>query len=153
MELHQSATLELPIGKVWSTLNDPNVLKLIVPGCQDIRPLDESTFTAKAIIKVGFISSKFENITVKRLKAVENQLLVYEMTGEDTNKIGSFKQTLEVKMAETADSPPKTSLEISAVVDLKGKFATLGKRIVEWKAKGITQEFVENLRKLKVPTA
>jgi uncharacterized protein len=149
MELHETATLEMPVSRVWATLNDPNILKLIVPGCQDIKPVDESTFTAKAVIRVGFISSKFENILVKRVQAVENQLLVYEMTGEDSNKIGAFKQTLEVKMSEVPGGTPKTALEIGAVIDLKGKFATLGKRIVEWKAKGMTQEFMENLRKLK----
>lgn len=148
MDLHESATLDVPIAKVWSSLNDPNILKLCVPGCQEISVLDENTYSAKAVVKVGFISSKFNNVVVKKLQAVENQLLKFEMSGEDANKIGSFKQSLAIKMSEAFEGTPKTKIEIDATVDLKGKFATLGKRIVEWKAKNVMEEFVENLRKL-----
>ena len=149
MEMHETATLDLPITKVWSSLNDPSVLKMCVPGCEDIQVVDANTYTAKATIKVGFISSKFNNIQVKKLKAVENQVLAFEMTGEDQNKIGSFKQNLEITMKEVSGSTPQTEIAINASVDLKGKFATLGKRIVEWKAKKVTEEFVENLRKIR----
>lgn len=148
MEIHESATLDMPVSRLWTALNDPNVLKLCVPGCEDIQVVDNDTYVAKAVIKVGFISSKFDRIIVKKLKAQENELLTFEMTGEDNNRVGSFKQTLQVKMASLQESPPKTSVVIDATVDLRGKFATLGKRIVEWKAKGITAEFVENIRKL-----
>jgi carbon monoxide dehydrogenase subunit G len=147
MEIHETAILDLPIARVWSSLNDPSVLKLCVPGCEDIRVVDSNTYMARATIKVGFISSRFNNILVKKTQTLENQLLKFEMTGEDQNKIGSFKQNLEIKMSE-ANSNSQTSIEINASVDLKGKFATLGKRIVEWKAKKVTEEFVENLRKL-----
>jgi uncharacterized protein len=149
MEMHESATLDIPVSKVWSALNNPNVLKLSVPGAEDIQVIDQDNYVAKATMKVGFISSRFNNIQVKKLKAIENELLVFELVGEDQNKIGSFKQNLEVRMkqAGTTDEP-KTIIEINATVDLKGKFATLGKRIVEWKAKKVIEEFVENLRKL-----
>ncbi|MDG6924301.1 MAG: hypothetical protein JRN67_13545 [Nitrososphaerota archaeon] len=148
MDIHETATLDVPISKVWSSLNDPNVLKLCVPGCQEISVIDENTYSAKAVVKVGFISSKFNNVVVKKVQAVENQLLTFEMSGEDANKIGSFKQNLGIKMSEVLEGTPKTKIEIDATVDLKGKFATLGKRIVEWKAKNVMEEFVENLRKL-----
>lgn len=146
MEIHESAVLDLSLDRVWEALNDPGVLKLCVPGCQEIKVIDENNYVAKAVIKVGFISSKFDSIQVKKTRSVERQLLSYEMTGEDTNKIGSVKQTLNISMSPEG---PRTKIEINAVIDLKGKFATLGKRIVEWKAKGMTQEFVENLRKIK----
>lgn len=141
--------MDLPIAKVWSALNDPSVLKMCVPGCQEITVQDPTTYSAKAVIKVGFITSKFDNILVKKTKAVENELLGFEMTGEDSNKIGSFRQDLTIKMMN-AGTPqlPKTTIQLDAEVDLKGKFATLGKRIVEWKAKGVMEEFVKNLRQL-----
>jgi len=147
MEISLSADLGVPLQKVWDALNDPNMLKLCVPGCQDIKVIDDNTYAAKAVIKVGFISSKFDNIQVKKTKSVEKGLLAFEMTGEDANRIGSVKQNLEIKMSEGAGAGmPNTHLEINATVDLKGKFATLGKRIIEWKAKEIMEDFVRNLR-------
>ncbi|MGI0079627.1 MAG: CoxG family protein [Nitrososphaerales archaeon] len=149
MEMRETAVLDLPVSRVWRALNDPDILKLCVPGCEEIKVIDTTNYTAKATIKVGFISSKFDNILVKKIKSVENELLAFEMTGEDRNKIGSFKQNLEIKMSPAGSSENhQTSIEIKANVDLKGKFATLGKRIVEWKAKKVTEEFVENLRKI-----
>lgn len=147
MEIHQSAELDAPLSEVWKALNDPNILKLCVPGCQEIKVIDENTYSAKAVIKVGFITSKFDNIHVKKVNSVENELLVFEMVGEDTNRIGSVRQVLEIKMSgDGSTNPPKSHLEINATIDLKGKFATLGKRIVEWKAKEMTADFAKNLR-------
>jgi carbon monoxide dehydrogenase subunit G len=151
MEIHETATIDVPISRVWSALNDPSVLKLCVPGCQEIKVIDANTYSAKATIKVGFISSKFNDIRVKKLGTRENEFLSFEMVGEDSNKIGSFKQTLQIKMSEpktTTTENHSTTIDINAAIELKGKFATLGKRVVEWKAKKVTEEFIENLRKL-----
>lgn len=148
MEMHETAVLDMPVSTLWKALNDPAVLKLCVPGCEEIKVVDDVTYSAKATIKVGFISSKFSDIKVRKTKAVENEFLSFEMSGEDQNRIGSFKQLLEVKMHEIEESGSRTTIEITASVDLKGKFATLGKRIVEWKAKKVTEEFIENLKKI-----
>jgi len=129
-------------------VNDPGVLKLCVPGCQEITVVDPTTYKAKAVIKVGFISAKFDNIQVRKVEATENQKLVFEIVGEDANRIGGFKLNMEVKLGEVAGGTPKTSLEINATVDMKGKFASLGRRLVEWKSKGMMEEFVNNLRGL-----
>ncbi len=148
MEIHEKAVLDLPVSRVWGAVNDPGVLKLCVPGCQEINVVDANKYTARAVMKVGFISAKFDNIQVKKVQAVENQQLVFEILGEDTNKIGGFKLSMEVKHADVPGATPKTEIEIDAEVNMKGKFATLGNRIVGWKAKGMLREFVENLRRL-----
>ncbi len=148
MEIHENAVLELPVSKVWAAVNDPGVLKLCVPGCQEISVVDPNTYKAKAVIKVGFIAAKFDNIQVKKVEATENQRLLFEIVGEDANRIGGFKLSMEVKLGAVPEATSKTSLEINATVDMKGKFATLGRRLVEWKSKGMMEEFVENLRRL-----
>lgn len=146
MEIHQAADLDVPLSKVWEALNDPNMLKLCVPGCEEVKVIDDSTYAARAVVKVGFISAKFDNIRVKKTKSVEGELLAFELSGEDANRVGSFKQNLEIRISEGSGGAQSTHLEVIAAVDLKGKFATLGKRIVEWKAKGIIEDFVKNLR-------
>ncbi len=148
MEIHEDTVLELPLSRVWAAINDPGVLKLCVPGCQEIAVVDAATFSAKAVIKVGFISAKFDKIIVKKLQVVENQQLVLQMEGEDANRIGGFKLNMEVKLGDLPDGGHKTSLAINASVDMKGKFASLGRRLVEWKAKGMMDEFVKNLKGL-----
>lgn len=145
MEIHEKAVLELPVSRVWVALNDPNVLKLCVPGCQEISVVDETTLRAKAVTKMGFITAKFDDILMKKLQAVENEHLVLEMAGEDANRIGSFKMKMELKLGEVSGDASKTSMQIDATVDMKGKFATLGRKLVEWKAKGMVEEFVKNL--------
>jgi uncharacterized protein len=148
MEIHEKAILNLPVAKVWAAVNDPGVLKLCVPGCQEITVVDSYNYKAKAVIKVGFISAKFDDIQVKKIDASENQRLVLEILGEDANKIGAFKVNMEVKLGDLQEGTPKTSIEIDATFDMKGKFATLGRRLVEWKSKGMVEEFMNNLRGL-----
>ncbi len=148
MEIHENAVLELPVSKVWAAVNDPGVLKLCVPGCQEISVVDSNNYKAKAVIKVGFIAAKFDNIQVRKVESTENQRLLFEIVGEDANKIGGFKLNMEVKLGPVAEAAAKTALEINATVDMKGKFASLGRRLVEWKSKGMMEEFVENLRRL-----
>lgn len=148
MEIHEKAILELPVPRVWAAVNDPEMLRLCVPGCQEISVVDSNTYRARAVIKVGFISAKFDNIQVKKVQTVENKQLVFEILGEDANRIGGFKLNMEVKLGEILEGTPKTSIEINATVDMKGKFASLGRRIVEWKARGMMEEFVKNLRGL-----
>lgn len=145
MEIHENAILELPVQRVWAAVNDPGVLRLCVPGCQEITVVDSSTYNAKAVIKVGFISAKFDNIQVKKLRAIENQQLNFEISGEDANRIGGFKLNMEIRLASLPEATAKTSLELNATVDMKGKFASLGRRLVEWKSKGMMEEFVKNL--------
>jgi uncharacterized protein len=149
LEIHERAVLELPVSKVWEALNDPNVLKLCVPGCQEISVVDATTLKAKAVTKMGFITAKFEDIQMKKLQAVENEHLVLEMAGEDTNRIGSFRMKMELKLGAVPGDAPKTSMQIDAIVDMKGKFATLGRKLVEWKARGMMEEFVKNLGSLR----
>lgn len=148
MEIHEKAILELPVSRVWTALNDPGVLKLCVPGCQEISVIDESTYSAKAVMKVGFISAKFDDIHVKKAQVTENQHLSFEILGEDANRIGGFKLNMEVGLVDLQEDTPRTSIEINATVEMKGKFASLGRRLVEWKAKGMMEEFVRNLREL-----
>ncbi len=145
MEIHESAVLDLPVERVWAAVNDPGVLKLCVPGCQEITVVDPNTYSAKAVIKVGFISARFDNIQVKKLQAIENRQLNFEIFGEDNNRIGGFKLKMEVKLAPFPEVTPKTSLELNAAVDMKGKFASLGRRVVEWRSKEVMKEFVKNL--------
>lgn len=148
IEIHEDAVLDLPVTRVWAVVNDPGVLKLCVPGCQEITVVDPTTYRAKAVMKVGFISARFESIQAKKVEATENQNVAYEMAGEDANRIGGFKLGVRVKLGEMAGETSKTRLEIDAAIELKGKFASLGRRLVEWKSKSMMEEFVNNLRRL-----
>ena len=148
MEIHENAVLELPISRVWAAVNDPGILKLAVPGIQELNAVDPNSYTAKAVIKVGFISARFNDVKVKRVQAIENQQLNFEISGEDANRLGGFKLNMEVKLGDIPGNPPKTSLEVRMTVDMRGKFASLGRKLVEWKSKSMMDEFVKNLRGL-----
>ena len=59
MRMSAECRIEAPREIVWSALNDPDVLKQAIPGCQEIEKLSDTEFTVKVKVKVGPVSAKF----------------------------------------------------------------------------------------------
>jgi carbon monoxide dehydrogenase subunit G len=147
MKMEGKFSLKAPIQKVWDFLLKPETLASCVPGAEKMEAIDDKTYESVVKQKVGPISVKLKFTTTlaevnppTHLKAVGR--------GADVTKAGNFTQETVVDLKEIAQG----EVEISYMSDVQitGRLATFGERIMRAKAKKVGDEFVENLQnKLK----
>jgi len=135
-----------PREKVWAALNDPEILKASIPGCQSLERVSEREFTARVVAKVGPVKSTFNgNVVLGNINAPES----YTISGEGKGGAAGFaKGGADVRLAEDGDA---TLLRYTAKADVGGKLAQLGSRLIDGTAKKMADEFFHNFRQQVAP--
>lgn len=136
--------LKGPIQKLWETLLEPETLRDCMPGAEKIERIDEKTYDCVVKQKVGPISVRFKFKNV--LKKVEPPThLEMEGDGEDIGKAGRFVQRTSIDLKESEEGEVEVSYRCN--VNIVGKLAMFGDRILRAKAKKVEREFKEALQK------
>ena len=130
-------TITAPIQKVWEALNDPEILKACIPGCQSLEKKSPTELEATIVLKVGPIKATFAGeVTLKNLNPPNS----YTIAGEGKGGIAGFaKGGADVTL--TATSPTETVLKYAAQADVGGKIAQLGSRLIASTSKKLAGEF------------
>jgi carbon monoxide dehydrogenase subunit G len=136
-------TLKAPIQKVWDTLLQPETLLSCIPGAEKIERLDEKTYDCVVKQKVGPISVKFKfkSIITKMESPTHIEI---EGEGEDIAKAGHFVQKSAVDLREI--SPSEVEVSYKSDVNIVGKLAMFGDRILRAKARKVEEEFTTALQ-------
>ena len=126
-----------PIDRVWAALNDPEVLKQSIPGCQSLEKTSDTELAATVVLKIGPIKATFNGeVTLKNLKPPHS----YTIQGEGKGGIAGFaKGGADVTLSE--DGPEATVLRYEAKADVGGKIAQLGSRLITSTSKKLAGEF------------
>jgi carbon monoxide dehydrogenase subunit G len=132
-----SERIEAPIGKVWQGLNDPEILRACIPGCQSLEKKSDSEMAATVVLKIGPIKATFGGeVTLSNLKPPHS----YTISGEGKGGIAGFaKGGADVTLAE--DGPDATVLTYAAKADVGGKIAQLGSRLITSTSKKLAGQF------------
>ncbi|MGB8622818.1 MAG: carbon monoxide dehydrogenase subunit G [Paracoccaceae bacterium] len=122
--------------KVWEGLNDPEVLRRSIPGCTAMERTGESEFTATVTAKVGPVSATFKG---KVEIADMNPPVSYTLRGRGQGGPAGFaKGEARISLAEEADG---TRLSYTADVDVGGKLASVGGRLIQGVARKNADDF------------
>ena len=143
MTMTGEVQLAAPREAVWAKLNDPEVLKTCIPGCEELeRTEDNSGFRATAKMKVGPVSARFKGkVTLSDLDPPNG----YKITGEGEGGVAGFaKGGAAVRLAEK-DGGTLLSYDVEAQIG--GKLAQLGQRLINGSAKKLADEFFANFAK------
>jgi carbon monoxide dehydrogenase subunit G len=137
-------TIKAPIQKVWDHILEPETLGSCMPGAEKVAKIDDKTYDAVVKQRVGIIkvTLKFRNVLTK-VEAPNH--LELEGEGEDITKLGHFKQKTVVDLKENANGEVEVSYQSN--VNIVGKLAMFGDRIMKSKAKDVEKEFTQNLQK------
>ncbi|TWG94867.1 hypothetical protein L598_003200000020 [Mesorhizobium sp. J18] len=129
--------IEAPVEKVWLALNDPDVLKTCIPGCESLEKKSDTEFEATVSLKIGPIKAKFNGaVELKNLNPPHS----YTIAGEGKGGVAGFaKGSAEVTLAE--DGPDTTILIYKASADVGGKMAQLGSRLIQSSSKKLAGQF------------
>ena len=133
---------------VWRGLNDAEILRQSIPGCESIEMQSDTEMTAKVTAKVGPVKAKFTGaVTLSDLNPPES----YRISGEGKGGAAGFaKGGADVKL-EAVEGGTLLSYEVHANVG--GKLAQLGGRLIEGTAKRMAGEFFDNFAKAVAPEA
>ena len=142
MEIKGEYSIAAPREVVWQALNDPDVLKACIPGCEELEKTDDGGFRATAKMKVGPVSARFKGkVTLSDLDPPNG----YRISGEGEGGVAGFaKGGAVVKLAEK-DGGTLLSYEVEAQIG--GKLAQLGQRLINGAAKKLADEFFANFAK------
>ena len=134
--------------RVWAALNDPEVLKACIPGCQDLEKVTDTEFRATAKVAVGPVKATFKGaVTLSDINAPHS----YTISGEGQGGVAGFaKGGAKVKLEDVGSG---TRLVYDVEAQVGGKIAQLGGRLINGVAKKMADEFFANFSRSVNPHA
>jgi uncharacterized protein len=133
---------------VWAALNDVEVLKQCIPGCESLEKQSDTEMTARAKLQIGPVSARFSGkVTLSEIDAPNG----YRIAGEGSGgAAGHAKGSALVRLVGDGDG---TVLRYEARADVGGKLAQLGGRLIDATAKKLAGEFFSKFKDVVGPMA
>jgi carbon monoxide dehydrogenase subunit G len=139
--LEMNGEYDLPQDRatVWKALNDPEILKACIPGCEQLEKISDTEFQAVVKLSIGPVSARFKG----KVKLEDlNPPVSYKIVGEGEGGVAGFaKGNAAVSLADAAEG---TKLSYKAEAATGGKIAQLGQRLVAGSAKKTADKFFAN---------
>jgi carbon monoxide dehydrogenase subunit G len=136
MELQDEIIIPAPRDVVYAALNDPEVLKDCIPGCEELIKHSDTELEAKVVLKIGPVKARFGG---KVTLNPENPPERFSLSGEGSGGAAGFaKGGAEVVLEEQG---AETLLKYTAKAEIGGKLAQLGSRLVQSTAKKLAAKF------------
>ena len=145
MKLSGSYRLSVKKEVVWKALNDSNILKQCIPGCEAFDKEGDTVFNVTATNQIGPMNATFSGIvTLSNIE--ENQS--YTLSGEGQSSVGFANGSADVKLVEENGI---TTLNYEIEVNVGGKIAQLGSRLINGVAKKMSDYFFGRFADLVSP--
>jgi carbon monoxide dehydrogenase subunit G len=137
MQITDSQRIPASREAVWAALNDPAVLKQCIPGCEDLQMTSPTEMTATVVLRIGPVKATFGGkVTLSDLDPPNG----YRITGEGSGGVAGFAKGGAVVRLE-AEGPDATLLHYDVDVQIGGKLAQLGGRLIESTTKKLSGDF------------
>jgi carbon monoxide dehydrogenase subunit G len=143
MEMSGEERIAASREQVWAALNDADILRRCIPGCETLEASSPTEFTATVKIKIGPVSASFKgNVSLSNLNPPES----YTISGEGSGGIAGFaKGGADVVLTEEGE---ETVLTYKTTAKIGGKLAMLGSRLIDSSSKKLAGQFFEKLTKV-----
>ena len=135
MKLAGSYKLNIKKEIVWQALNDTNILKRCIPGCESFEKESDTIFNVTATNQIGPMNATFSG-KINLTNIQKNQS--YTLSGEAQSSVGFANGSADVILSEENKS---TTLNYEVNVNVGGKIAQLGSRLIDGVAKKMTDYF------------
>ena len=144
MKLTDEVIIPVPRIKVWEALNDAELLRQCIPGCEEIVKKSDTEMEAKVTVKLGPVKASFKGaVTLSDLDPPNG----YRIQGTGTSMMGGATGGANVRLE---DVPEGTKLIYDVDAQVTGKIASLAQRFIEPTAKQLSAQFFESFAKLAV---
>jgi carbon monoxide dehydrogenase subunit G len=149
MDMTGEFRIPAPRQRVWEGLNDPDVLKQCIPGCETIEKVSDTEFTAKVVARVGPVRAAFNGkVNLSDLDPPR----AYTIAGEGSGGVAGFaKGAAKVRLDD--DGGEATLLKYEVEAHVGGKLAQIGSRLVDATSRKMAGDFFERFAGLMAPAA
>ncbi|HLT78078.1 MAG TPA: carbon monoxide dehydrogenase subunit G [Ferrovibrio sp.] len=138
MDLNGEQLIPAPRAKVWAALNDPEILRQCIAGCESVTKLSDTDFEALVQVKVGPVKAKFKGkVTLTDLDPPNSCTIVGEAQGGVAAGFGKGNARVELTDADQG----ATRLTYAAKAQIGGKLAQIGARLVDGVAAKMAEDF------------
>lgn len=139
MKLESAILLKSTRERTWLALNDINVLKACIPGCESLERGADGTMSAQVVAKVGPVSARFKgNVQLADMIAPESYRIMF--TGQG-GAAGFAKGEAQVRLVEASGGG--TQLQYVTEASVGGKLAQIGSRLIEASARKLADDFFQ----------
>lgn len=143
MDLTGETIIAAPRVRVWQALNDPDILKQAIPGCESVDKQSDTEFAAKVTAKIGPVKASFTGqVTLLDLDPPNG----YRIQGEGKGGPAGFAKGGATVRLE--DAPGGTKLLYTVDAQIGGKLAQIGSRLIDGAAKSLAGEFFQKFNEL-----
>ncbi len=145
MKLSGSYQINLSKEKVWEALNNPEILKKAIPGCEEFKKNSDTEFTATATNKIGPFNASFTgDIELTNLNPPNS----YKISGSGNSPVGFASGEATVRLE---DNEGGTNLIYEVEANVGGKIAQVGSRLIDMTAKKMADIFFGKFSELISP--
>jgi len=142
MQLSDEVIIPVPRMKVWEALNDPEVLRQCIPGCEEITKLSDTEMEATVTVKMGPVKASFKGaVTLSDIDPPNG----YRISGHGKSMMGGAAGGADVRLQ---DVPEGTKLVYHVDAHVTGKIASLAQRFIEPTARQLSSQFFETFATL-----
>lgn len=141
MDMTGEHRISAPRDRVWEALNDAEILRVCIPGCEELERKSDTELSALVIQKIGPVKAKFRgDVELTNINAPAS----YTIRGEGSGGVAGFaKGGADVTLLEDGAETVLT-YEVQATVG--GKLARLGSRLIDSTAKKLAAQFFDNFQ-------
>ncbi len=143
MDMSGEYRIEASRDRVWAALNDPEILRQCIPGCEEIQKTSETELAAKVVAKVGPVKAKFAGkVTFSDVDPPNG----YRISGEGSGGAAGFaKGGATVKLVEDGSG---TLLSYKVDAHIGGKLAQIGSRLIDATSRKMADDFFVKFKTL-----
>lgn len=148
MNLQEEVIIPLDRVSVYAALNDPEILQASIPGCETLTRISDTEMEATVVVKFGPVKASFNSeVTLN----TDGQPERFSLTGKGDAGIAGFaKGGADVVLREEGNN---TVLNYEVQIDISGKLAQVGSRLVEGTCKRLAKKFFQNFEQAILPPA
>lgn len=148
MELTQSQIIPLPRRQVWEALNDPEVLKACIMGCESLERISDTEYSLSITAAIGPVKAKFKG---KLQLADLDPPKAYTLSFDGQGGVAGFgKGSAAVSLHEEGAN---TRLDYSVKAQVGGRIAQVGSRLIDAAAKKMAEDFFAAFNRRVAPAA
>lgn len=142
MELQGHITLSAPSRTVWQALNDPDILRRCIPGCEEVKQISPEEMHARVLLRMGPVRARFAGkVTISDVRPLAGYTLHFEGSGGSAGFArGSSVITLK-------DAGAATELAYTADASVAGKLGQIGGRLIDASARQLADQFFANFQR------
>ncbi len=146
MDIAGEQLISVPQSRVWDALNDPQILKACIPGCESIQLVAENQYKILMTVAVGPVKAKFTgDLTLSDIDAPNSYALTFAGNG---GVAGFGKGGAQVSLSPEGAG---TKLVYTASAQVGGKLAQVGSRLIDSVAKKMAEEFFGRFKAMLPP--